>query len=615
MRRPHPRPRIRSRLGIAALLGILATVLLPTATASAAVCDFDDFTIASFDAQYTLGRDADGHATLHVVESIVARFPDFDQNHGLERAIPTGYARLDLGLSILSVSDGDGRPRAYSTRTEDYGDESFLVLQIGDADRYLHGDQEFVIEYTMRDVVRSFADTGADEFYWDVNGDGWAQPFTKVTATLHLDEELQAALTGEAACYVGGYGDTTPCALERTSAGFTTSASDLGPYQTVTWAIGFHPGTFAAPPLPTDSWIVRIVPWVLLGVAACAAAVVVWLRLRVFRDAPGRGIVVPQYEGFPGLGVMEAATLLGMDSRGLPAQFVQLVVTRAARLVDRGDYLGRQDRYRLELVDPGGLDHDDAIAVASIFGGTKEGSGVELDRTDRALGDRLAGLTAKVRTSVSSQYRARRRSGWATAVRWVLFANGLAALIVWAWAVRMDAAEPLTVWTLIAVLLGGLVMFGFAGAPERLTRKGSLAREHLEGIRDYLQLAEADRIRVLQSPEGAPRTRIDTSDGEAVVRLDERLLPYAIIWGVEERWQQELGSRYATTPTELATTVTSTNFAAFATGYAVAGFATTPPVSSSSSSWSGSGGSSFSGGSGGGGFSGGGGGGGGGGGW
>jgi len=99
------------------------------------------------------------------------------------------------------------------------------------------------------------------------------------------------------------------------------------------------------------------------------------------------------------------------------------------------------------------------------------------------------------------------------------------------------------------------------------------------------------------------------------VRVNERLLPYAILFGIEERWQRELGTMYATTPTELAPVLGSTRLSSFAAGYAAASFATTPPPSSSSSSWSGSGGSGFSGGSGGGGFAGGGGGGGGAGGW
>lgn len=626
------RPRFRISARIAAACAVaLAAVVIPAGAALAAtpthgisrhgipagigvLGDTSAFTIASFDADYTLGRDADDHSTLHVIETIDAVFPDFDQNHGIERALPTSYARVDLGLSIVSVTDGDGRPLSYSSYEEEY-EESFLVLRIGDADSYVHGAQRYVIEYTMRDVVRTFGDTGVDEFYWDVNGDGWGQPFASVTATLHLDAALQDATTGDTSCYVGGYGDTTTCAVEPTADGFATSAENLGPYENLTWAIAFEKGTFATPPLPTDSWIVRILPWVLLGLVAVCAAVVVWLRIRVFRDAEGRGIVIAQYEAYPELGVMEAATLIGRSEKALPAQFVQLVVARAARLVDRGEEAGRDERYRLELVDASDLDRDDAIAVASIFGSTTPGTSVDLDRSNRKLGDRLATLTSKVWTDVSRQYRAVRKSRWTTAVRGALMLAGAGAVAVWFWATDHDAASIGLFWTLAAPVLLGLVTFVLAGAPERLTRQGALAKEHLEGIRDYLQLAEADRIRVLQSPEGAERTPIDTSDREAVVRLHERLLPYAIIWGIEDRWQHELGTLYATTPTELAPTLGSTNFGAFATGYAAASFATTPPVSSSSSSWSGSGGSSFSGGSSGGGFSGGGGGGGGGGGW
>ena len=155
-------------------------------------------------------------------------------------------------------------------------------------------------------------------------------------------------------------------------------------------------------------------------------------------------------------------------------------------------------------------------------------------------------------------------------------------------------------------------MFGFGGVPERRTKKGSEAREHLQGIRVYLTVAEADRIRVLQSPTGAERTRVDPNDPAAIVRLYEKLLPLAIIWGVEDQWTKVLGERYAQTQTEPSNLQFSSGFAGltgFATSVQTTSFAQTVTTSSYSSS---GGGSSFSGGSSGGGFSGGGGGGGGG---
>ena len=164
------------------------------------------------------------------------------------------------------------------------------------------------------------------------------------------------------------------------------------------------------------------------------------------------------------------------------------------------------------------------------------------------------------------------------------------------------------------------VTFDLAFGPSRgfLTRKGSLQREYLEGMKMYLELAEKERFRMLQSPDGAER--VDVGDTKQIIKLYEKLLPFAVIWGVEDEWMQELvvhaGSE--NTPDWFRST---DGFNAIAFTNALRGSTTaatyTPPPPPSSSSWGGGGSSgssfsSFSGGSSGGGFSGGGGGGGGG---
>ena len=52
-----------------------------------ASADVDDFAFDSFHADMLLTRAADGHAELSVTETLVARFPDSDQNRGIVRAI------------------------------------------------------------------------------------------------------------------------------------------------------------------------------------------------------------------------------------------------------------------------------------------------------------------------------------------------------------------------------------------------------------------------------------------------------------------------------------------------------------------------------------------------
>ena len=174
------------------------------------------------------------------------------------------------------------------------------------------------------------------------------------------------------------------------------------------------------------------------------------------------------------------------------------------------------------------------------------------------------------------------------------------------------------VW-LAAVLctVGWIVVSAVATPPAVMTASGAAMRDYLYGIRDYLQLAEADRIRMLQSPDTAER--IDVTDESAIVKLYEKLLPYAMIFGIEQGWIAELGRHYEQTgtPEWYSGSDDLVRLSTFSNTMGATYFATTPPPpsSSSGSSWSSSGGSSFSGGSSGGGSSGGGGGGGGGGGW
>ena len=96
-------------------------------------------------------------------------------------------------------------------------------------------------------------------------------------------------------------------------------------------------------------------------------------------------------------------------------------------------------------------------------------------------------------------------------------------------------------------------------------------------------------------------------DAEQVLRVTERLLPYAVLFGHEREWSDELASLYAARGEQPGWYSGRDGFNAVAFSAGVSSF-----TSASSSSWSGSASSSSSGGSGGGGSSGGGGGGGGG---
>ena len=119
-------------LGSIVLLGALGPAEIAAAApvaearqATGVTTGVQDFEFASYSADFYLDRDSAGHSTLKTVETFVATFPETDQNHGMQRAIPTQYQGAPTDLSVDSVTDAQGNPRPFTTQTDDNG---FLVV-------------------------------------------------------------------------------------------------------------------------------------------------------------------------------------------------------------------------------------------------------------------------------------------------------------------------------------------------------------------------------------------------------------------------------------------------------------------------------------------------------
>jgi uncharacterized membrane protein len=134
-----------------------------------------------------------------------------------------------------------------------------------------------------------------------------------------------------------------------------------------------------------------------------------------------------------------------------------------------------------------------------------------------------------------------------------------------------------------------------------LSQKGRDLVDYLDGLKLYIGIAEEDRIRILQSPQGAEKIHVDINDSVAIVHLYERLLPYAILFGQEEEWIKYLGGFYEKQGIEPNWYLGSGTFNAAIFSSAMNGFSASVADSSSSSGGSGGGGSSGGGGGGGGG--------------
>ena len=617
----------RFRLLASAVVALAAAAVFAPLSAAAEEIDTGNFEFRSFTGEYELSRAEDGTSSVTVTETIVPVFPEFDQNRGIIRAIPDLYQDIPLHTEVRSVENGSGKPVPYEAVWD--GDTGFVELALG-TDEFVHGEQTYVIEYTQRNVVGAFSDTDADEFYWDVNGTGWEQPFDEVSAVVTMDPGIVPTLTGNAACYVGDLGDTTQCGIQQTDEGgvpsFTARAAGLGPHETMTVAIGFASGTFVQgqpdpdyvsiyqPRAPAWSSVVAIAGLVLSGLVVLTALV---LRLLPDGGARGRGTIIAEYSVPEDLNVMAAAHLVGRPGAAISAQLISLAVEAKIRLLD---YPVKGDAgYAVQLLDPTGVDPLEERVLTALFGELTPGESRDLPQVATTLAKALQRASKAAAKSLRADGLVEPvpkwlRGGWLRTIAIVLIA---AAFLNEFFVVPEGADSPWTFAAIFAAVASFILAALFARKPSRLTEKGAERHDYLRGIKLYLEVAEEDRIRMLQSPEGAERVEVrggvGTVDRVQLVKLYERLLPFAVIWGVEKEWMDQLAVRMEEAQTSPDWFAGRNGFSSGAVVNTLHGVGRTASVTSTSSgSWSGSGGSSFRGGSGGGGFSGGGGGGGGG---
>jgi uncharacterized membrane protein len=585
-----------ARLFLVVLLS-LVFVVIPARAQSA-----QDFTIQSFEADYYLNREAQNISRMSVHEKIVVRFPGYDQNHGILRALPLAYQNHDLSLGVDKVVDAGGTKLSYTTDTSNGN----MVLKIGDPNVYVHGLQEYDITYHMANVTQRFSDH--DEIYWDINGDQWQQPFGAVVARVHIPADLASALRTDKRCYTGAYGSTqTDCTVSTSKSGNDTvvtvaATRSLGTGETMSYVLGFNPGTFAAYQVPLSQVLWWVAGFIALGLLP--PAITLWLVLRRWRqygqDAKGKGTIVPQYLPPKELSVLGSSEVLKQRfaPSSISAQILDLAVRHYLKIyeIEKKTVLKNKPYYEVELVKTTmGLRTEEKAVIAMLFDvDAKVGDKVNLSDLSNKLYKKAVdlGKTIDVQLANEGYFIQAPQKIFQTYLTW-----GIVLCVVG------FVFPPFT----LGILLSGVVVLIMARLMPARTQKGVDMRDYLYGVRDYMKLAEADRIKVLQSPNGELTEKVDINDTTKLVKLYEKLLPYAMLFGIEREWAKQFADLYHDRQPDWYSGSAMFNaiyFAGALHSFSSMSNATFTPPSSSSSS-----------GLGGGGFSGGGGGGGGGGGW
>ncbi len=498
-----------------------------------------DFHFSNFEADYYLSKDGEGRARLRVEERITAEFPEFDQNKGLARAIPATFDGHPVSFELESVTR-NGQPEPIYARYTERGNE---VIETG-TDDYVHGSQHYEFIYTLRDVVRDAG--GGQEFYWDVNGTEWLQPFDAVTARVHLDASVRDLFTGAVECFQGVQGSTAPCGdIDQANHTITfTSDGPLGPSETLSIVVGFAPASFELYSEGIAGALRSLGAVLALTLAIAAVGWTVHTRMTAGRGAQSRGRITPHYAPPPDISVLEAASVYRAEgtSKFAPALVVDLAVRGNVKILEfeRKFLFFTSTAYSVELVHTDGLRDDELAFVQALFGSAEPGAIYTFGSRDNSLAGKLRKLKEASRDAVVEQgYRRKVDVGW-TPYALAGVAAAIGGLVVW-----NSPADGFGEWRVFGLIAGGaglvaVLLIGHGIRP--LTDKGRAVYDQLQGLRKYIKFDEAHRLRALQGQGGAERAA--AGENLRFVDLHERLLPYAILFGLEKSWVRELSVHY-----------------------------------------------------------------------
>lgn len=444
-----------------------------------------------------------------------------------------------LEISDVAVASPTGAPDEYEVDRA----ESAMVIRIGDEDiDDVSGVQRYLVSYSVAGLpTPGVGAAGEDEIYWNVIGSAFEVPISDVTVQLTGPAEPE-----ELTCYTGRVGSSQPCGGFSVDDAVASFSQDfLAPGQGLSVVTSYPADTFDAEPILAPRRTVGnvlgmgtpVVPasgvLALAGIGAVAA-----LARRRGRDAsylgltpglvpaPGQQVsvgwrrkvpVAVQFAPPPQTRPGEIGTLTDevADPRDVIATFIDLAVRGYFRIEEVPDSQPRDwllvrdlDRSWDELI---GFER---ILLRGVF--SRSDQSVRL----RSLGSRFGAALEDAQGKLYDEMVERgwyRRSPRAVRMTWL----GRGALVLLGGIILGALLGWLAGAALVGVavsLVGVAVMAGSRAAPAR-TADGTAILVQALGFEKYLETAEGDRLRF-----------------EAGQDIFSRYLPYAIAFGVADRW-------------------------------------------------------------------------------
>jgi uncharacterized membrane protein len=525
------------------------------------------------------------NATVNIVETIDYNFGE-EKHHGIYRVIPIKYStegKNNRSIKIKKIKVlMDGESIDFSTKKIGKN----LKIKIGNPHKLISGQHRYRIDYQVLGALNYFAEH--TELYWNVIGDEWEVGIEKAMVKVIAPKIIKQA------CFFGIYGSIKECQIDKNSIKEVNFIFPvLKPGEGGTIVVGIEQDEIIKPTL-WQQWLRFLLDnWVLF----LPGIFLFWGSLRWWnhgRDPKGRGTIIPYYDVPDNLSVAEVSAILhnSLRSKDISAMIIQLAVKgfikikqeKVGKIFKHTNYIFHKSKEYENKNTQLTAEEKYLLKALFEFGDDKK---VTTDELKEKFYKKVSTLKTQVLKDIEKKGYLPMKTQYNGGM---LIIIGVLQMIVLAFLSAFIGTVAI-----ISGIISSVILVFFAILMGHRTKKGVEAKEKLLGLKMYLETAEKDRLKFHNAPAKNPQQF-------------EKLLPYAMVFGVEKEWAEQFRNIYKEQPEWYEGANGQTfNSVVLANSLNSFGKTTSSSVVSAPSS-AGSGGSGFSGGGSGGGFGGGGGG-------
>jgi uncharacterized membrane protein YgcG len=528
---------------------------------------------------YTSSIRVQQDASLVVTETIKVQAEGRHIKRGIFRTFPTSYeskvGQVRVGFKIRSIMK-NGRQEPYHTKSEPNG----IKIYIGSKNVFLKpGVYTYQITYWTDRQLGFFSDY--DELYWNVTGNDWRFTIERAKAVVELPPGAkvlqQAAYTG----LKGAKGKNFTYSLDSQGRPTWTTTAPLPRGHGLTISVAWPKGLVTEPDLQQKATYWLSDNGQLVAGAVGLVLILLyyfWAWLKVGRD-PRRGTIIPIFTPPQGLSPASSRFIMKMkfDNKTFSAAVVDMAVKGFLTIKEDSDKdytllrnagpapdnLSKGERRMgAELFQSSTklpLENKNHRRVSGAMNALKETLQGEYEKANFNTNGLylLPGIVLSLLTLVGTVITAPDPGGAAGISLWLTIwslgcyflaikvgkawrnargaASGMGAIGITIFALPFFLglvfglyllADFVTFWARFVIPIVVLITPLFAFLLKAPTQGGRRLMDKIEGFKQYLSVAEKERLGALHPPEKTPE-------------LFERYLPYALALEVEQDWAEQ----------------------------------------------------------------------------